>query len=119
MLAKLQVRTADETLEEGLVAQVLVMLLEMLLGCCHELDRNELVPVHRVSSTTVWKPVGSIVNIPALLETHDDLSDESTLDTIRLDSDKSGLRQQLSSPLRIVEKCTHVRSELILASCAC
>ena len=44
-IAKLQVRTADETLEEGLVAQVLVMLLEMLLRCCHELDSDELVSV--------------------------------------------------------------------------
>jgi len=35
-------RTGNETLEEGLLGQVLVVLLEVLLGGGHELDCYEL-----------------------------------------------------------------------------
>lgn len=43
-------RTSDETLEERLVAQVLVVLLEVLLGWSGELDGGELVAVSRSAS---------------------------------------------------------------------
>lgn len=36
-------RTGDETLEEGFVAEVLVVLLEMLLGRSHHFDGGKLV----------------------------------------------------------------------------
>ena len=61
--------TGDEAFEEWLVAEVLVMFLQVFLTWGHQLDGGELKA--------------------ALLESGDDVADESTLDTIRLDSDKA------------------------------
>jgi hypothetical protein len=62
--------TGDEALEEGLLAEVGVVLLEVLLGSGDELDGDELVAT--------------------LLEARDDITDESTLDTVWLDGDEAG-----------------------------
>jgi hypothetical protein len=58
-LARGRGRTGDETLEEGLVLQILVVLLEVLLGWSDELDGSELVA--------------------SLFKSADDLADETTL----------------------------------------
>lgn len=54
--------TCDETLEEGLLAQIGVVLLEVLLGRGDELDGSELVT--------------------SLLEPGDNLADQAALDAI-------------------------------------
>lgn len=61
--------TGNETLEEGLVAQVGVVLLEVLLGGGDELDGLELEAT--------------------LLEAGDDVADKATLDAVGLDSDET------------------------------
>lgn len=50
-------RTGDETLEEGLVAQVLIVLLEVLLSGCDELDGGELEAGRTLASiqTPPWQ----------------------------------------------------------------
>jgi len=58
----------DESREEGLGGEILVVLLKMLLARSHQLDGGELVA--------------------ALLESRDDRANESTLDAIRLDSNE-------------------------------
>jgi len=57
----------DETREEGFSFQVSIMLLEVLWSCLNELERDQLEA--------------------ALFKSTDDLSDEGTMDTIRLDHD--------------------------------
>ena len=37
--------TANEPFEEWLVLEVFVVLFEVLFGCCHELDGDELVAI--------------------------------------------------------------------------
>jgi len=93
--------TGDQALEEGLVAQVLVVLLEVLLGGCDELDGGELVA--------------------SPLEAADDLADEAALNTVRLDSDEaissiSPVHRPNVSPM-----ATHVCSEVMMSffSCSC
>lgn len=66
----LGLHTGDQALEERLGAQVLVVLLEVLLGWGDELDGSELEAT--------------------LLKAGDDVADESTLDTIWLDGDEAG-----------------------------
>ena len=75
------VRTADQTLEEWLVAEICVVLLEVLLGRSHEFDGNELeaatyqkiVPSFSVSSCS-----------PSLLEAADDLANKATLELVSM-----------------------------------
>ena len=62
-------RTGDETLEERLVRQILVVLLKVLLGRRDHLESNELVA--------------------ALLESLDDIANQAALDAVRLDRDKA------------------------------
>ena len=75
-------RTGDETLEEGLVAEVGVVLLEVLGGCGHQLDGDKL---ESVLIQLVRCEICAIVckgDEPTPLEALDDLADESTLYTI-------------------------------------
>ena len=46
-------RTADETLEEWLVAEICVVLLEVLLGGSHELDSDELEAATLLASSSL------------------------------------------------------------------
>ena len=66
--------TGDEALEERLVREVLVVLLEVLLGGRDHLDGNELV-TEDISS----RPLILRVSIPSLLETANDIANKSTL----------------------------------------
>ena len=63
--------TCDETLEEWLLLQIFVVRLKVLLGGRDHLQSNELVA--------------------SLFEPTDDVADESTLDTIWLDSNEAGM----------------------------
>lgn len=70
-------RTSDEALEERLVAQVGIVLLEMLFGRGNELDGGKLV----TGSTSTYF---AIVNlrpkcIPSPLKAADNFADEATL----------------------------------------
>lgn len=71
-------RTGNETLEEGLVAQVGVMLLKVLFGGGHELDGDELVAgrlsVRVEEMSLIW-----VDFVPSPLKALDDLADEATL----------------------------------------
>ena len=69
-------RTGDEALEEGLVAQVLVVLLEVLLGGGDELDGCELEAVGLLIGDLDYV---DWAGVPSLLEAADDLADEATL----------------------------------------
>lgn len=73
-----RVRTGHKALEERLVAQVGVVLLEVLLGRSHELDGDEL-EAERLSALTAQSVGLDRVAVPTLLETADDLANEATL----------------------------------------
>lgn len=61
--------TGDEAFKEWLLAEVLIMFLKVLLAWGHQFNCSELEAT--------------------LLKSGDDVADESTLDTIRLDGDKA------------------------------
>lgn len=69
-------RTGNETLEEGLLAQVGVVLLEVLLGGGDELDGNELEAGNR---SMAGRCAENWITIPSLLKAADDVANESTL----------------------------------------
>ena len=74
----MELHTGDETLEERLVAEIGIMLLEVLLGGSHELDGDELVAtMHQcpVVSSNDCRSSSS----PSALKTLDDLADKATL----------------------------------------
>jgi hypothetical protein len=70
-------RTRNETGEERLLGQVLVVLLEVLLRGGDELDSDELEAVS--CQFTIFTLTLTMSNIPAVLEARDDWADESTL----------------------------------------
>lgn len=74
-------RTGNETLEERLAAQVLVVLLEVLLGGSDELDGDKLVTVVPSAMHSGVVCVALEV-LPSLLEAADDVADDATLSPI-------------------------------------
>ena len=73
------IRTGNKTLEEGLIAQVLVVLLEVLLGGCGELHGDELVPVMCKHTVQFVVAFGLYGIVPSPLEACDDVANEATL----------------------------------------
>ena len=70
-------RTGDETLEEWLVAQVGVVLLEVLGGGSDELDGGKLEAGRVIRSGIGIANAG--LDLPTALEAGDDLTDDATL----------------------------------------
>ena len=81
--------TGDEALEERLVREVLVVLLEVLLGGRDHLDGDELVTKDISSRLLILR-----VSVPSLLETADDIANKSTLQRDQLDS-KCSVRETI------------------------
>jgi len=137
------VRTGDETLEEGLLAQVGVVLLEVLLGRGDELDGGELESVRGggVSFRRGFRNLCSFF-VPSLLEAADDLADDATLwtdplargsgmfanglflnpsylDTVRLNSDEAvGTVRDMFAVRNSLTVSTHVCSEVMMSGCS-
>lgn len=75
-------RTCNETLEERLVGQIFVVLLEVLFGRSHELDCGKLVAANCVNVDILSVDAACTTDhLPTLLETRDDVANESTLYT--------------------------------------
>lgn len=68
-------RTGNKTLVERLVGKILVMLLEMLFRWADKFHGNKLVAAFSISSRTSRRAI----DLPSLLKSGDDLSNESTL----------------------------------------
>ena len=74
--ASLKFLTGNQAFEEGLLGQVLIVLLEVLLGRRHQLDGSELVAMVLSAHLNTGAPGA---NRPSLLESLDDITDETTL----------------------------------------
>lgn len=66
--------TGDEASEEGLVAEVLVVFLEMLFGRSDHLDGGKLV-AGKASDETMISSRSTAIGLPSLLEFGDDVAD--------------------------------------------
>lgn len=72
--------TCDETLEERLVGQIFIVLLEVLFRRSHELDCGKLVAANCVNLDILSVDADCTTDhLPTLLETGDDVANESTL----------------------------------------
>lgn len=72
-------RTGNEALVEWLVGQVLVVLLEMLFRGADKLNGCELVSAFQISHECLPYWASEPIDIPTLLESGDDVPNESTL----------------------------------------
>ena len=71
--------TGYETLVEGLVREVLVMLFEVFFRRADKLHCYKLVPVGHVNDDSRQRRAPRSINVPTLLEPADDIPNETTL----------------------------------------
>ncbi len=81
--------TGDQALVEWLLGEILIVLLEVLFRRCDELHGHKFVATRRMSLLGWERRISLDIDIPTLLEAGDDVSNEPTLDAIRLDSNEA------------------------------
>ncbi len=81
--------TGDQALVEWLLGEILIVLLEVLFRRCDELHGDKFVATRRMSLLGWERRICLDIDIPTLLEAGDDVSNEPTLDAIRLDSNEA------------------------------